>query len=63
MPVFLPENYLYIDPGVLAKVVDLMIQFQSAPEGAFYEVTPRFADRKIFEYAVSFQFQFYLNKV
>jgi hypothetical protein len=24
-----------------------MIQFQSAPEGAFYEVAPRFADRKM----------------
>lgn len=31
------ENYLYIDPSVIARAVDWMIQFQS-PEGAFYEV-------------------------
>jgi hypothetical protein len=37
---------LYIDPGVIAKAVDWMIQFQS-PEGAFYEVAPRYADRKM----------------
>ncbi len=40
------ENYLCIHPGVIAKAVDWMIQFQS-PEGAFYEVAPRFADRKM----------------
>ena len=40
------ENYLYIDPGVIAKAVDWMIQFQ-LPKGAFYEVAPRFADRKM----------------
>jgi len=40
------KNYLYIDPGVIAKAVDWMIQFQ-LPEGAFYEVAPRFADRKM----------------
>ena len=31
------ENYLYIDPSVIAKAVNWMIQFQSS-EGAFYEV-------------------------
>ena len=35
-----------IDPGFLAKAVDWIIQFQSAP-GAFYEVAPRFADHKM----------------
>jgi len=39
------ENYLYIDPTVIARAVNWMIQFQS-PEGAFYEVA-HFADRKM----------------
>ena len=39
------ENYLYIDPAVIANAVGWMIQFQTQ-DGAFYEVA-RFADRKM----------------
>lgn len=40
------EHFLYIDPDVISKAVNWLLDYQS-PEGAFYETTLEPLDRKM----------------